>query len=71
VVLADRDEERIGKAAEGLRAAGHNTIGVACDVTDTAQVEAMIERTVNMLCSPVASFMVGHAMTVDGGLLAG
>jgi hypothetical protein len=23
------------------------------------------------LCSPAASFMVGHAMTVDGGLLAG
>ena len=47
VVLADRDEERIGKAAEGLRAAGHNAIGVACDVTDTAQVEAMIERAVS------------------------
>jgi NAD(P)-dependent dehydrogenase (short-subunit alcohol dehydrogenase family) len=28
VVLADRDEERVGKAAEGLRAAGHNTIGL-------------------------------------------
>ena len=37
VVLADRDEERVGKAAEGLRAAGHNAIGVACDVTDTAR----------------------------------
>src|SRR5205814_3056060 len=46
VILADRDEERIGKAAEGLRAAGHNAIGVTCDVTDTAQVEAMIERAV-------------------------
>src|ERR1700751_9753 len=47
VVLADRDEERIGKAAEGLRAAGHNAIGVTCDVTDTAQVEAMIERAIS------------------------
>ena len=47
VVLADCDAERIGKAAEGLRAAGHNTIGVTCDVTDTAQVEAMIERAVS------------------------
>src|ERR1700730_8205455 len=28
VVLADRDEERVGKAAQGLRAAGHNTIGL-------------------------------------------
>jgi NAD(P)-dependent dehydrogenase (short-subunit alcohol dehydrogenase family) len=47
VVLADRDEERVANAAEGLRVAGHNTIGVTCDVTDTAQVEAMIERTVS------------------------
>src|SRR6266478_6384303 len=46
-VLADRDGERVGKAAEGLRAAGHNAIGVTCDVTDTAQVEAMIERAVS------------------------
>jgi NAD(P)-dependent dehydrogenase (short-subunit alcohol dehydrogenase family) len=23
------------------------------------------------LCSPAASFVLGHAMTVDGGLLAG
>lgn len=47
VILADRDEETIGKAAEGLRAAGHNAIGVTCDVTDTAQVEAMIGRAVS------------------------
>jgi len=47
VIVADRDEETIGKAAEGLRKAGHNAIGVACDVTDTAQTEAMIERAVS------------------------
>jgi NAD(P)-dependent dehydrogenase (short-subunit alcohol dehydrogenase family) len=44
VIVADRDEQLIGKAAEGLRAVGHNVIGVSCDVTDTAQVEAMVER---------------------------
>jgi NAD(P)-dependent dehydrogenase (short-subunit alcohol dehydrogenase family) len=44
---ADRDEETIDKAAEGLRAAGHKAIGVTCDVTDTAQVEAIIERAVS------------------------
>src|SRR5690348_10312005 len=44
VVVANRDEETIDKAAEGLRAAGHDAIGVTCDVTDTAQVEAMIEH---------------------------
>ena len=47
VIVADRDEETIGKAAEGLRSAGHNAIGVTCDVTDTAQVEAMVKRAVS------------------------
>jgi len=47
VILADCDEEAIGKAAESLRRAGHNTIGVTCDVTDTVQVEAMIGRAVS------------------------
>jgi NAD(P)-dependent dehydrogenase (short-subunit alcohol dehydrogenase family) len=165
VVLADRDEERVGKAAEGLRAAGHNTIGlrgvwncmkgelrqmvaqgsgaiVNCSsigglkgsrgrsaysaskhavigLTRSAaldyaargiRVNAVCPGMVNTpmavfvtknydpeivsrmvaqepigrfgepeeiaaavvwLCSPAASFVVGHAMTVDGGLLAG
>ena len=43
VILADRDGELIGKAAADLRSAGYNVIGVTCDVTDTGQVEAMIE----------------------------
>jgi len=30
-----------------------------------------IAAAVGWLCSPAASFMVGHAMTVDGGILAG
>jgi NAD(P)-dependent dehydrogenase (short-subunit alcohol dehydrogenase family) len=47
VIVADRDEEAICKAAERLRAAGHNSVGVTCDVTDTARVEAMIERAVS------------------------
>jgi len=47
VVVADRDEELIGKAAEGLRSAGYTTIGVTCDVTDKAQVTAMIEQAVD------------------------
>lgn len=46
VVLADRDEALVGAAAEALRAAGHNAIGITCDVTDKAQVEAMIARAV-------------------------
>jgi NAD(P)-dependent dehydrogenase (short-subunit alcohol dehydrogenase family) len=46
VVLADYNQETIGNAAAGLRGAGHNAVGVTCDVTDTAQVEAMIKRAV-------------------------
>jgi NADP-dependent 3-hydroxy acid dehydrogenase YdfG len=57
VILADRDEETVSKAAEGRRATGHNAIGVTRDVTDTAQVKAMMECAVNM--------------AVDGGILAG
>ena len=32
---------------------------------------AEIAAAVGWLCSPAASFMVGHAMAVDGGILAG
>lgn len=44
VVLVDSDGDKTGKAAENLSAAGHNAIGITCDVTDASQVEAMIER---------------------------
>ncbi len=44
VILIDRDAETVGQAAEGLRAAGRNAIGVTCAVTGGAQVEAMIRR---------------------------
>jgi NAD(P)-dependent dehydrogenase (short-subunit alcohol dehydrogenase family) len=47
VILADRDDVMVSKATEGLRAAGHDAIGVTCDVTDTAQVKAMIECAVS------------------------
>jgi NAD(P)-dependent dehydrogenase (short-subunit alcohol dehydrogenase family) len=46
IIIADRDEVTTGKAAEGLRAAGHNAIGVTCDVTDRGQVRAMVEQAV-------------------------
>ena len=44
VILADRNEDMIGNAAEGLRAAGHNAIGVTCDVADESQVVAAVLR---------------------------
>jgi NAD(P)-dependent dehydrogenase (short-subunit alcohol dehydrogenase family) len=47
VVLADRDAESVSKAAQDLCAASYKAIGVTCDVTDAAQVGAMIERIVS------------------------
>src|SRR5947207_1114405 len=45
VVLADFKEDAV-RAAEELVAAGHKAIAVRCDVSDDAQVAAMVDRTV-------------------------
>ena len=52
VIVADRNAETIGKAAEALRSAGHNAIGVVCDVTDRAQVTRMVDQAVANLWAP-------------------
>jgi NAD(P)-dependent dehydrogenase (short-subunit alcohol dehydrogenase family) len=46
VVLADSKEEAVKAAAQDLVAAGHKAIAVRCDVSDDAQVAAMVDRTV-------------------------
>ena len=46
VVLADVKEASVQAAADELVAAGHRAIGVSCDVSDDAQVAAMVDRTV-------------------------
>jgi len=46
VVLADLSETAARAAAEQLVAADHKAIGIQCDVTDDAQVKALVERTV-------------------------
>lgn len=46
VVLADFKEEAVKAAAQELTAAGRKAIAVTCDVSDDAQVAAMVERTV-------------------------
>src|SRR5215207_3955024 len=46
VVLADFKEEAVKAAAQQLVAAGHKAIAVRCDVSDDAQVAAMVDRTV-------------------------
>jgi NAD(P)-dependent dehydrogenase (short-subunit alcohol dehydrogenase family) len=46
VVLADFKQDAVKEAAEKLAAAGHKAIGIRCDVSDDAQVAAMVDRTV-------------------------
>ncbi|MGW3976288.1 glucose 1-dehydrogenase [Streptomyces mirabilis] len=46
VVLADVDKPAVEAAAEELTSAGHQAIGVTCDVTDEGQTAAMVERAV-------------------------
>jgi len=46
VTLADYKEETVKAAAQKLVAAGHKAIAVRCDVSDDAQVAAMVDHIV-------------------------
>lgn len=46
VVLADWNEKAVQTAANDLAQKGHKTLAVTCDVSDDAQVEAMVKKTV-------------------------
>nr|WP_294692178.1 glucose 1-dehydrogenase [uncultured Friedmanniella sp.] len=46
VVLADVNEAALGAAAEALTAAGHDAVGLVCDVSQEDQVEAMVSQAV-------------------------
>ncbi len=46
VVLADWNEKAAQSAAKELANKGHKTLAVRCDVSDDAQVEAMVQQTV-------------------------
>jgi NAD(P)-dependent dehydrogenase (short-subunit alcohol dehydrogenase family) len=46
VVLADFKEDAVRAATEKLIAAGHKALAVRCDVSDEAQVAAMVDSTV-------------------------
>src|ERR1700687_5352884 len=46
VVLADWNEKEVQAAAKDLASKGHRTLAVRCDVSDDAEVEAMVKQTV-------------------------
>lgn len=46
VALADVNGEAVKAQADALVAAGHKAIGIRCDVSDMAQVKAMVNETV-------------------------
>ena len=46
VTLADVDEAALRAATDALTAAGHQALGVVCDVADEDQVAALLDRTV-------------------------
>jgi NAD(P)-dependent dehydrogenase (short-subunit alcohol dehydrogenase family) len=48
VVLADINEEALRATTDELTAAGHQALGMTCDVSDEDQVAALVERTVDI-----------------------
>jgi NAD(P)-dependent dehydrogenase (short-subunit alcohol dehydrogenase family) len=46
VVLADWNEKEVQTAAKDLADQGHKALAIRCDVSDDAQVEAMVRQTV-------------------------
>ena len=46
VVLADTNEQALRAATDELTAAGHQALGVTCDVADEDQVADLVDRTV-------------------------
>jgi NAD(P)-dependent dehydrogenase (short-subunit alcohol dehydrogenase family) len=56
VVLADINEDALRAATDELTAAGHQALGVTCDVSDEAQVAELVERTVDTFGRPDMAF---------------
>src|SRR3954462_2387034 len=64
VVLADIKEDAVKAAAEKLVATGHKALALRCDVSDHAQVAAMVDRT-------IAEFGRLDAAFNNAGVMAG
>ncbi len=56
VVLADWNGEAVQREADKLAAQGHRVLALACDVSDEAQVKAMVDKTVAAYGSIDAAF---------------
>lgn len=56
VALADWDQDLVVKAAEQLTAEGYKAFPIVCDVSDEAQVQAMVEKTVEVFGKLDAAF---------------
>lgn len=56
VVFADMNEELVVQAVKNLTDKGYRALAVACDVSDEAQVKAMVERTVKTFGSLDAAY---------------
>jgi NAD(P)-dependent dehydrogenase (short-subunit alcohol dehydrogenase family) len=63
VVLADINEDAVRSAAEELVAAGRQALAIHCDVSDEADVAAMIEQTVSTFGCLDAAFNNAGVMT--------
>ncbi|MGI5423863.1 glucose 1-dehydrogenase [Streptomyces sp. CA-179760] len=46
VVVADVNAAAVAETEQALKSAGHEALGIVCDVCDEAQVEAMVRKTV-------------------------
>lgn len=58
VVLADFKEDAVKAEAQKLVGGGHKAIAVRCDVSDDAQVEAMVDHTVAEFGRPRSTMRV-------------
>ncbi|MDH6250292.1 NAD(P)-dependent dehydrogenase (short-subunit alcohol dehydrogenase family) [Chryseobacterium sp. H1D6B] len=56
VVLADWDGDLVNTAAEQLKSEGYNVLALICNVSDDAQVQAMVEKTVEVFGRLDAAF---------------
>ena len=50
MTLADVNADALNHAVDSLRVPAHQSLAVACDVTDEAQVAEMVSRTVATFC---------------------